>query len=180
MLARQLPVPPMNCVRVDTTGETAENNVPSRASFSASSTVRRLYEPAPWFTPPGVVEPGITTMRFVPSPWICALIIDCAPWPTATITITAPTPITIPSIVSIVRILFLRMLADATFNNVDCFMRPPRAHRQDSFHVRDRAPADHRRHDGAPRPGGRAESVHRAPRRRAWRTAPRPARALRA
>ncbi len=43
---------------------------------------------------------------FVPIVWICASIDDCAPVPSATIVMTAATPMIMPSIVSAVRILF--------------------------------------------------------------------------
>ena len=44
-------------------------------------------------------------IMFVPADWICASIELCAPVPSATIVITAATPMIMPSIVSAVRIL---------------------------------------------------------------------------
>src|SRR6266481_6436239 len=43
----------------------------------------------------------------VPADWICASIDDCAPVPSATIVMTAATPMIMPSMVSAVRSLFL-------------------------------------------------------------------------
>ena len=121
MLVRQLPVPPITCVRVDTTGDTADEQravalellrVGDREPVERAARPGSRRPPSP--------EPGMTMMRFVPRLLICCSIIVCAPLPTATMTITAPTPITMPSIVSSVRILFLRMLCDATLSSVVC------------------------------------------------------------
>ena len=49
-------------------------------------------------------------IMLVPADWICASIDDCAPVPSATIVITAATPMIMPSMVSAVRIL-LRLSA---------------------------------------------------------------------
>jgi hypothetical protein len=46
----------------------------------------------------------------VPAAEICASMVDCAPLPSATIVMTAPTPMIMPSIVSMVRSL-LRLSA---------------------------------------------------------------------
>src|SRR5579862_3513609 len=43
---------------------------------------------------------------FVPADWICASIDVCAPVPSATMVMTAPTPMIMPSMVRAVRILF--------------------------------------------------------------------------
>src|ERR1700752_4618143 len=45
---------------------------------------------------------------------MCASMELCAPWPSATIVITAPTPMIMPSIVSAVRILFVPSAFKAT------------------------------------------------------------------
>ena len=52
----------------------------------------------------------MTMIMFVPADWICASIDVCAPVPSATIVMTAATPMIMPSIVSAVRIL-LRLSA---------------------------------------------------------------------
>ncbi len=49
--------------------------------------------------------PAFTMIMLVPADWICASIEVCAPLPSATIVITAATPMIMPSIVSAVRIL---------------------------------------------------------------------------
>ena len=73
------------------------------ASASATVSVDALPEPAR--TPLVVVAPGSTMSRFVPRLSICALTAAFAPWPTATIVISAATPMKIPSIVRAERIL---------------------------------------------------------------------------
>ena len=71
----------------------------------ASSGVRVLAFPWPCRTPPCVKLPDITWMVLVPIVWICASIEDCAPVPSATMVITAATPMIMPSMVSAVRSL---------------------------------------------------------------------------
>jgi hypothetical protein len=73
---------------------------------SASPNVRVGWVPAPILTPPEVVEPGRTIRRLLPMLAICSEILLLAPVPTASIVMTAPTPIMIPSIVRAERILF--------------------------------------------------------------------------
>ena len=48
----------------------------------------------------------MTVIMLVPAALTCASMVLCAPLPSATIVMTAPTPMIMPSIVSIVRILF--------------------------------------------------------------------------
>jgi len=47
-------------------------------------------------------------IMFEPRLWICSATRACAPEPTATMVITAPTPMTMPSMVSALRSLFTR------------------------------------------------------------------------
>jgi len=70
-----------------------------------SSGISVLALPWPWRTPPCVKLPADTMIVFVPADWICASIEDCAPVPSATIVITAETPMIMPSMVSAVRSL---------------------------------------------------------------------------
>src|SRR5437867_10153955 len=70
-----------------------------------SSGVSVLALPWPCRTPPCVKLPADTMIMFVTADWICASIEVCAPVPSATIVMTAATPMIIPSIVSAVRIL---------------------------------------------------------------------------
>ena len=62
--------------------------------------------PKPDRSPPDVVLPGRIIIRFEPMEAICAEIRSLAPAPIATIAITAATPMIIPSIVRMERILF--------------------------------------------------------------------------
>src|SRR3990167_11496261 len=62
--------------------------------------------PIPILTPPAVVAPGSIIRRLLPMLDICSSIFWLAPLPTASIVMTALTPITIPSIVRADRILF--------------------------------------------------------------------------
>ena len=64
--------------------------------------------PAPILTPPDVVAPGRTMSRLLPMLDICSAIFRLAPVPTATMAITAPTPMMMPSMVRPERILFTR------------------------------------------------------------------------
>jgi hypothetical protein len=62
--------------------------------------------PWPWRTPACLKSPADTMIMLVPADWICASIELCAPAPSATIVMTALTPMIMPSIVKAVRILF--------------------------------------------------------------------------
>ncbi len=53
-------------------------------------------------------ELGQMMITLDPRLWICSATRACAPAPTATIVMTAPTPITMPSMVSALRILLTR------------------------------------------------------------------------
>src|SRR5262245_63875329 len=59
-------------------------------------------------TPPEVTEPGSSRIRLVPRPLICSSTRACAPAPTASMVITAGTPLMMPSMVSVLRSLFTR------------------------------------------------------------------------
>src|SRR5919108_2420149 len=91
----------------------------SWAIASASSGISVLALPCPMRTPPCMKLPAETMIRFVPADWICASIEVCAPVPSATIVITAATPMIIPSIVSAVRIL----LRPSAFNAIRKIIR---------------------------------------------------------
>ncbi len=56
-------------------------------------------------TPPPIEKPGKIVIRFVPADLTWSSINCCAPDPSATIAMTAATPMIIPSIVSAVRSL---------------------------------------------------------------------------
>src|SRR5688572_9608027 len=95
----------------------------------------------------------MTMIRFVPRLLMDDCTAVCAPLPIATMMMTAPTPITMPSIVSIVRILFLRMLCPAILSKVVFFMRPSTCAGQEQH-------ADHVKHaDHADQPPDHADQI---------------------
>ena len=83
----------------------------------ASSAVSELDMPWPWRTPPCVKLPALMLMTLVPADLTCSSMVACAPRPSATIVITAPTPMIMPSMVSTVRIL-LRLSALSAIRSV--------------------------------------------------------------
>ena len=74
----------------------------------ASSSVMVSWLPEPIRTPPDRIEPDRTMIMLEPRLWICSATRACAPEPTATIVMTAPTPMTMPSMVSALRSLLTR------------------------------------------------------------------------
>src|SRR6185437_11396741 len=58
--------------------------------------------------PEVVILPGIAMIRLLPRLEICSCTVCVAPVPTATVAMTADTPMTTPSIVSAARILLVR------------------------------------------------------------------------
>ena len=106
MVVRQLPAGPITAVRLTMTGEIADRYCDSLRSLSTSFRLRFGNACAPWLTPPCVDAPGVITIMLVPRLLICSRIRVRAPYPTATITITAATPMMMPSMVSAARILF--------------------------------------------------------------------------
>src|SRR5450756_1811254 len=84
---------------------------------TASSGVIVFDIPWPWRTPPELKLPEFTMITFVPADWTACSIETWAPLPRATMVMTAPTPMIIPSIVSAVRILF-RLSAFRAIRNV--------------------------------------------------------------
>ena len=81
---------------------------------SASAAVNRLDDPIPSRTPPAVQLPALTMTRLVPADCTCRSTTALAPAPSATIAITAVTPMTRLSIVSAVRRRFFRRAASAS------------------------------------------------------------------
>jgi hypothetical protein len=96
-------------------GEAARTEGSSFPIARASDIVRVTAPPDPIRNPLDVVLPGRTSSRFDPMEAICAEILWFAPSPTATMTMTAATPMIIPSIVRMERILFARSDRKATF-----------------------------------------------------------------
>ena len=121
-------------------------------------------------TPPEVVVPDRISSRLDPSERICSSTRCCAPAPTAIITITAATPMMMPSMVSRLRSLFTASARIATRSRPRTFNRSPcrysRGHRVRAQHgervvgivvgvVLDQVPvaeAQHARARSAPRP----------------------------
>jgi hypothetical protein len=83
----------------------------------ASSAVSVVAMPAPWRTPADWKLPELMLIRLVPADLTCSSIVACAPRPSATIVMTAPTPMIIPSMVRMVRIL-LRLSAFTAIRSV--------------------------------------------------------------
>ena len=65
--------------------------------------------------PLAVVEPGRTMIRLLPTEAICSDILLLAPRPTASMVITAATPMMMPSMVSAERILLTRRARNEIF-----------------------------------------------------------------
>src|SRR5262245_50094767 len=74
----------------------------------ASSSVIVCWLPDPRRTPLDVTDPDSTTIMLDPRLWICSDTRAWAPAPTATMVITAPTPMTMPSMVRALRSLLTR------------------------------------------------------------------------
>ena len=79
-----------------------------------SSQVSVGIEPKPPWTPPALVEPGRMMRRFVPIAAKACSTCALAPAPMAIIAMTAPTPMTMPSVVRNARSLLRRMARSAT------------------------------------------------------------------
>ena len=77
-------------------------------------------------TPPVVLLPERTMIRFEPRLWICSATRAWAPVPTPTIAMTALTPMMMPSIVSALRSLFTRSARPAMRTLCQTLTPPPR------------------------------------------------------
>src|SRR5215469_11494371 len=80
---------------------------------SASAAVNVTLEPAPAAAPPLRVLPGMIVSRLVPSPASWLLTDALAPSPSATMAMTAATPMMMPSVVRMLRPLLDRNSATA-------------------------------------------------------------------
>ncbi len=96
----QLPPADSTCVRVLSPGDTALTPATSLATAAASSSISVVTAPCPVRTPPTLAEPALTVTMFVPRLETWRLIEARAPPPIAIITITAATPMMMPSEVS--------------------------------------------------------------------------------
>ena len=100
MAVPQLVFPNTNWPLVREVGATACTSDISICMACASSSVRRWRVCAPSRTPACDTPPGSTSMMLEPSPFICSCTRCVAPLPTATMVMTAPTPMMMPSMVS--------------------------------------------------------------------------------
>ncbi|MNC49757.1 hypothetical protein D3C75_989560 [compost metagenome] len=96
-------VPYLTLTIPDTTGATAPTPFFSPKAM-ASSMVREVFTPLPWM---------LTEIILVPRSFTWLVTLWVTPWPRDTRAITAATPITIPSIVSMDLILLVRMAFQA-------------------------------------------------------------------
>ena len=122
MFVRQLVRDEMTCCCDSTISETNSTSGTARTA-SASDSVIRLTAPAPCLTPPAVTAPGNTMIMLVPAPRIWSSMAACAPVPSATIVMTAATPMIMPSIVSAVRSLLRASALKAMRNVINSDMR---------------------------------------------------------
>src|SRR5580765_766161 len=104
MFVRQLVRDEMTCCELCTPSDTRSRSGSSLSALASAGT-RRFDVPPPCFTPPAATAPGMIMIMFVPAPRIWSSIAACAPVPSATIVMTAATPMIMPSIVSSVRSL---------------------------------------------------------------------------
>ena len=119
----QLFAPATTCVRSVTDGETAAT-FGSCAIASPSAGVRVDAPPKPVRAPVCVTLPGCTTIRFEPRLLMLCCTDVRAPTPIATVTITAATPMTMPSMVSSERALLRTSAANASARVALTFMPP--------------------------------------------------------
>src|SRR5215472_9393446 len=95
----QLSLPKTACTPVALPGAPSATDGHSRAMASTSARTRVCVFPQPMDMPPRFIEPALTKSIFDPIAAICCCTCSRAPWPKATMAITAPTPIMIPSMV---------------------------------------------------------------------------------
>src|SRR5262245_3945207 len=104
----QFPIDEIACTRMLRPGVRCLTPATFSRIASASATVSVLEPPCPPRTVPNRCEPALTVTRFEPTLRICVSIALRAPLPSAIMTITAATPMIIPSAVSMVLIAFRR------------------------------------------------------------------------
>ena len=88
-----------------------------------------MFEPAATRTPDGAVAPGMTISRLLPSPAIDFCTFSRTPMPIETMAMTAPTPMMMPSIVRMDRILLARRPSRAMIMLSQNIGSPPFARR---------------------------------------------------
>ena len=106
-------LPKTTCVRARTIGATARTAGHSRRIASASCGVRVMMLPLPNVTPPLDAVPGCTSRLFAPMLAMIFLIAVDDPWPISIMVMTAPTPITMPSMVRAERMTLRRRACTA-------------------------------------------------------------------
>src|SRR5262245_30284986 len=107
-----------------------------------SSSDKGRFEPAPLDRPPKILALGLTVSKCVPRLAICRSISERAPAPTAIMTMTDPTPMMIPSVVSTVRKKLVAMAVTAALRQSTGCMGSTRYARQAQIFY-DRAVAEH-------------------------------------
>ncbi len=126
MLVAQLRFPYTAWALPRQAGAAASTSGISRWMAQASSSVMVSWLPEPSRAPPWVTEPFRITIMFEPRLWICSATRAWAPAPTATMVMTAPTPMTMPSMVSALRSLLMRSARTAMRALAQTVMlRPP-------------------------------------------------------
>ena len=101
---------PTTCVsRSNWKSEIADSTYGRLGSFRSASvsSVVSVVAPKRNPPPPPSVSPGVMKIRLLPNPRTSCVMPCWAPWPAAISAMTAPTPMTMPSIVSPVRSLFV-------------------------------------------------------------------------
>src|SRR6059058_5335620 len=171
MSVDQLRLPKTTCPLPFKEGATTCTAWISRAMAAASSSVSVNWVPRPRRAPVEVTLPAVATMRLVPRLSIRSVTLACAPAPTPTMAITAPTPMMMPSIVSALRSLFTRSARTAIRTACSAFIvlagGPDMAPRPPTL---GRAPAQPWRASGLPSDASRRDLVfHRQSRQRRGR-----------
>src|SRR4029077_9715817 len=92
-----------------------------------SSSDKGRFEPAPLERPPNRRALGLTTSKLVPRLAICRSTSERAPAPTAIMTMTDPTPMMMPSVVSTVRRKLVAIAVTAALRQLMAVMGSPQS-----------------------------------------------------
>src|SRR5438034_55267 len=125
MSVDQLRLPKTTCPLPFAEGAATCTTWISRAMATASSSVSVYWVPWPRRAPLEVTLPDVAMMRLVPRLSIRSVTLACAPVPTPTMAITAPTPMMMPSILNALRSLFTRSARRALRALSQPFTPPP-------------------------------------------------------
>src|SRR5207247_25352 len=166
MSVDQLRLPKTTCPLPFAEGAATCTTWISRAMATASSSVSVYWVPWPRRAPLEVTLPDVAMMRLVPRLSIRSVTLACAPVPTPTMAITAPTPMMMPSIVNALRSLFTRSARRALRALSQTFTPPPPPREAPALGRRPAATGPARRAAGGRRARGRRppRAAARAPR----------------